>query len=98
MNSKELNIGKNSKGVARLWIEGAFIENAGFKAGERAHIEMVGNSMVITASATGKKKISGKPGRPILDMTGKTVTQLGQAGDRVQITITQPGTLLINKL
>ena len=63
-----------NKGKRRLWIEGAVLNTHGFTHGKRFNVETSANMLVITTSLDGKRKIAGKPGREIIDMSAKTIT------------------------
>lgn len=91
------NIGantRNGKTKTRLWIEGSDLNDCGWFNGDRYHLTYHGGDigMIRLCRATdGKRKIAGKPGRPIIDIcTDKVGATLGcTAGQRVKISITQ---------
>lgn len=72
MKTTERNIGWN-KGRPRIWLEKAVLTESGFEAGDRIDITSEPDRMVITRNPDGKRKVSGAPGRPIIDLSGKTV-------------------------
>lgn len=77
MTVKTLNIGSN-RGKARLWIEGSFLRDAGFAHGDRYDVTVLpGRGLSIVHNPNGKRKIAGKPGREIIDITGKVLNQAG---------------------
>ena len=66
-------IGLN-KGKRRIWLEGAVLTSAGFKHGTRFNVVNTDNVLSIYADLNGKRKVAGKPGREIIDMTAATIT------------------------
>ena len=84
--TKELNIGWN-KGRPRLWLEGAVLAEAGFNRGDHYKVRIDRNLLELKIDPEGKRKVSGKADKPIIDMTGKTLEAAGFSGDmRVKIT------------
>jgi DNA (cytosine-5)-methyltransferase 1 len=70
----ERNIGLN-KGKRRLWLEGAVLTENGINHGHRFDVVSNGdNHLVIHINPDGKRKIAGKPARPIIDMSAATIT------------------------
>ena len=92
------NIGAN-KGKPRLWIEGQSLIDAGLDHGARWDItDAAPGAFTICRAIDGKRKIAGKPGRPIIDMTGKTLTDIGfQSGDVAVLRVSTTGSILITK-
>lgn len=66
-------IGLN-KGKRRIWLEGAVLRDAGFKHGMRFNVVNSDNVLSVYADLNGKRKIAGKPGREIIDMSAATIT------------------------
>jgi len=66
-------IGMN-RGKPRIWLEGAVLTNANIHHGMRFDIVNSPNSLVIVCKVDGKRKIAGKPNRPIIDMSAGTIT------------------------
>lgn len=82
------NIGMN-KGKPRLWIEGNVLVDAGLDHGQRWNLEPHGDGAGFTIAwhPEGKRKIAGKPGRPIIDITGATLSSFGfQHGHKAILT------------
>ena len=73
MNTFTRKIGMNRMKV-RLWIEGAILNTNGFEHGKRFNVENANGRMTITVSLDGKRKISGKKGREVIDMSAGTIT------------------------
>ena len=91
MASKQLNIGLN-RGRPRLWIEGKFLQVAGWNNGDRWNLRTGAGFMTLDKAIDGKRKVAGKVDRPIIDMVGKVlVDAFGAdcAGMRVDITATK---------
>ena len=75
-------IGTNhGKGTSRIWLEGKRLVEAGFEVGTRYHrfafIKAGGapSAIQIIANPKGKYKVSGKGDKPIIDISGRAVTQ-----------------------
>ena len=73
-----------NRGRARIWIEGARLERAGFTSGARFTVENKGDRITLKPAADGRK-VSGKAGRPIIDITGANCAPF-ITGDAVAIT------------
>ena len=72
----ERNLGLN-KGKRRLWLEGAVLLENGIEHGMRWNIISNGdNHIIVEIDTNGKRKIAGKPARPIIDIAGKTITDV----------------------
>ena len=65
-------IGTN-RGKNRIWLEGAVLTDNGIYHGMRFNVINSPNSLVIQIAHDGKRKIAGKPGRPIIDMSAATI-------------------------
>ena len=65
-------IGMN-RGKRRIWLEGSELTQHGINHGMRYDIATGINWLRIIINPEGKRKIAGKPNRPIIDMTGRTV-------------------------
>ena len=67
--SKVLKIGTN-RGKPRAWIEGKFLIDAGWVRGV-TYIQTIENdALVLSAHESGKKRVAGSVGRPVLDLNG----------------------------
>lgn len=71
-------IGQN-KGKRRLWIEGTLLVAAGLDHGNRWDLIEAPHGFLIVRNPEGKRKVAGKPGRPIIDITGKTLDVIPNA-------------------
>jgi len=76
-------IGTN-RGKPRLWIEGNVLVDAGLDYGQRWDFVATKEGFNIVRNPEGSRKIAGKPGRPIIDITGGTLGTLGKA-DKVTL-------------
>jgi hypothetical protein len=85
-------IGQN-RGKPRLWIEGKLLVEAGLDHGNHWDLVPINGGFLIQRSDDGKRKIAGKPGRPIVDIVGATLGDLGKA-EHVTLTY-RPGWGLI---
>ena len=68
-----------NRGKPRLWIEGKLLIDAGLDHGQRWDIVPMDDGFKIVRNPAGKRKVAGKPGRPIIDITGSTLGNLGRA-------------------
>tara|TARA_R110000803_G_scaffold60838_3_gene120348 strand:+ start:1325 stop:1672 length:348 start_codon:yes stop_codon:yes gene_type:complete len=103
----ELNIGKN-KGKARLWMEKGVLTDSGIHHGDRFNVTYIDGYftnigyvkpvLLIEVNPNGKRKVSGKLDRPIIDMTAKTLQPLFEIGDRARIYSKGEGVLRITKI
>ena len=89
-----------SKGNRRIWIEGPRLVESGFRKGMKLHRTMYNDCLTLTieptAKSTRKHSISGTtPERPVLDLTGKWVTELMGNSEQFQVTIDNDKTITI---
>jgi hypothetical protein len=64
-----------NRGKRRIWLEGNELLQNGIKHGDRYSIISGHNWLSICINSDGRRKVAGAPGRPIIDMTGATVTE-----------------------
>lgn len=73
-------IGRN-RGKPRLWIEGKVLQDAGLTHGTRWSLmpaTFAGSpGFLMSEDPEGSRKVAGKPDRPIIDIVGKTLGELG---------------------
>ena len=62
-------IGQN-RGKPRLWIEGKHLIDSGLTHGTMWDLRPNETGFEIVATASGKRRIAGKPERPIVDING----------------------------
>lgn len=84
---RTLKIGTN-RNSARIWIEGAALAAEGWTTGTPFDCEFGDGTITYTRSETGRRKVAGGDGRPIIDTnTDKIRTSLGDC-THADITIT----------
>lgn len=81
------------KAKSRIWIEGARLIAAGFTVGAKYDRVLFESSLCLTLNATGRFKVSRKGEKPIIDITGATVTERFK-GEHVTV-IYKPGSIEI---
>ena len=60
---------------SRIWIEGKRLIDAGFTVGKTYYRTAFANAIRLTLHDDGPYKVSGKGEKPIIDITGKVVTE-----------------------
>lgn len=90
-NTVTRNIGMN-RGKPRIWLEGAILQDNGFEHGKRWNVEHDYSAQTITISeaSDGKRKIAGKAGRPIIDMSASSVTKAIDTTNHSQVIVVSP--------
>lgn len=81
-------IGRN-RGALRLWLEGKRLADSGFAQGASFHLVSLPGKMCLSTfvSADDKpRRISGKAGKPIIDITGRDVAKAFPDGGKVLVT------------
>ena len=74
-------IGTNhGKGTSRIWLEGKRLVEAGFEVGTRYDRNVIKakdgwDHLELRVKSDGKFKVSGKGDKPIIDISGKAVTE-----------------------
>jgi len=71
-------IGLN-RGKRRLWLEGKVLMEAGFAHGENWTLTQGRGSITIEADPDGKRRVSGKADRPVIDILGASLGDLQKA-------------------
>lgn len=75
-----VKIGRN-RGSRRIWIDGKRLLDAGFTGGSTYYCKVNRNSLSLCLQAGGvaneqKRKVTGRPsGKPIIDISGRTVDE-----------------------
>lgn len=83
---------RENRGRPRIWLEGKRLSAAGFERGVRFDVVRLplcegGMALVQNEEGTGKRKVSGKGDRPIIDIVGaEIVNSKLRVGDDVVIT------------
>jgi len=83
--STNRKVGKN-RDKARIWMEGTPLVNSGWMHGDRYNVQnQESGVLVLVKSADGKRKVSGKAERPVIDIS--SADRYGfSVGDSVSIT------------
>jgi len=85
---QEYKIGSN-RGRPRIWLEGKRLTASGIGRGDRFITHNVDEGVTIQITPDGRRKVSGKGDRPIIDIVGADVKHWGfDIGDEVEITYT----------
>ena len=83
---QEYKIGANL-GRPRIWLEGKRLTAAGIGRGDRFRTHKVDDGVNIAIDPDGRRKVSGKGDRPIIDIVGSDVKYWGfDIGDDVEVT------------
>ena len=93
MQKQTRKIGLN-RGKRRIWLEGAILTDNGINHGQRFNVINSPNSLVIVIDPAGKRKIAGKANRPIIDMSGATITD--SFSDVTQVVTVEKGRIGIS--
>jgi hypothetical protein len=80
----------SNRGKTRLWLEGNILSSQGWYTGDRFDVVMIDGVLKYAKNPNGKRKVAGKPGRPIIDTnTDKLSTTLNaKAGEVVNVSAT----------
>ena len=95
-NKTQLYTVRANKGRARIWIEGARLAGAGFTHHAAYGVHSFPDMVALTLASDGKRKVSGAPARPIIDLCGKSCAPF-VTGDDVEITY-KSGTIFIRRV
>ncbi len=57
----------SNRGKTRLWLEGNILESQGWTTGDRFDVILIDGVLKYAKNPNGKRKVAGKPGRPIID-------------------------------
>lgn len=80
-----LTVGRN-RGKPRLWLQAAYMAEHGWDRGTRYNVTLSPGRVLIQATDEGKRKVAGKPGKPIIDLNSKALAEAFQPGDKVDLT------------
>lgn len=83
-----------NRGRPRIWLEGKILREAGFFRGAKFKICTHDASLELVFDPEGKRKVSGKADKPIIDIMGATLGPL-QEVEQVRVTYTEGGGLLL---
>ena len=70
---------------SRVWIEGTRVAQAGFAVGTHYTLTEKFNTLILTIDAQGKRKVSGKGDKPIIDVTGDLIRRVFVGRDTVTV-------------
>ena len=90
MKTKQLNVGAN-RGKKRVWIESGPLEEFGWTTGTRYtfHSQPEGDGWArLDKDPSGKRKVAGTAGRPIIDLCNNKVAEWTKGAARVEIEFT----------
>jgi hypothetical protein len=81
----------SNRGKTRLWLEGNILSAQGWHTGDRFDVILIDGVLKYAKNPNGKRKVAGKPGRPIIDTnTDKLSTTLNaKAGEVVNVIATR---------
>ena len=86
--SKILKIGTN-RGKPRAWVEGKFLIDAEWTRGVTYNQTIENGALVLSAHESGKKRVAGSVGRPVLDLNGGYLAPLFEGCTTFSVTHVQ---------
>lgn len=88
----------SNRGKTRLWLEGNILSNHGWTTGDKFDVILIDGVLKYVKNTNGKRKVAGKPGRPIIDTnTDKLSTTLNAKAGEVVNVIATATTITIQK-
>ena len=86
MTTSQHTLGRN-RGALRLWLEGKRLTDCGFAAGSTYALMSLPGNMTLRAMPSGERlrRISGKAGKPVIDITGRDVALAFPMGGKVEV-------------
>lgn len=81
----------SNRGKTRLWLEGAILSAHGWHTGDRFDVILIDGVLKYAKNPNGKRKVAGKPGRPIIDTNTDKISHTLNAkpGDVVNVVATR---------
>jgi hypothetical protein len=81
----------SNRGKTRLWLEGNILENQGWHTGDRFDVILIDGVLKYAKNTNGKRKVAGKPGRPIIDTNTNAISDTlnAKAGEVVNVIATR---------
>lgn len=81
----------SNRGKTRLWLEGNILENHGWHTGDRFDVILIDGVLKYAKNPDGKRKVAGKPGRPIIDTNTDSISDTlnTKAGEVVNVIATR---------
>ncbi|BAQ94279.1 C-5 cytosine-specific DNA methylase [uncultured phage_MedDCM-OCT-S45-C18] len=65
----------SNRGKTRLWLEGNILESQGWHTGDKFDVILIDGVLKYVKNPNGKRKVAGKPGRPIIDTNTDKISQ-----------------------
>jgi len=80
----------SNRGKTRLWLEGAILSTQGWHTGDKFDVILIDGVLKYSKNTNGKRKVAGKPGRPIIDTNTNAISDTLNAkpGDVVNVIAT----------
>lgn len=91
----ELSIQEN-KGVPRIWLEGKYLEKAGFLQGCNIKVQFFDDNIKIALDQSGERRISGKKSTPVIDINNSKLLEIFNIADKVKVII-KLGEILVTR-
>ena len=81
----------SNRGKTRLWLEGDILASQGWTTGEKFDVILIDGVLRYVKNTNGKRKVAGKPGRPIIDTNTNALSDTLNAspGDVVNVLVTR---------
>lgn len=80
-----LTVGEN-KDQARIWIEGLYLNKAGFERGSNISVQFTDNQIIITKRVDGERIVSGKKA-PVIDINNAKILDVFNISDKVKVVV-----------
>ena len=79
----------SNRGKTRLWLEGNILSDKGWECGNRFDVILIDGVLKYSKNTEGKRKVAGKPGRPIIDTNTDKISETlnTTAGTKVGVTV-----------
>ena len=79
----------SNRGKTRLWLEGNILSDKGWECGNRFDVILIDGVLKYAKNTEGKRKVAGKPGRPIIDTNTDKISETlnTTTGTKVGVTV-----------
>ena len=79
----------SNRGKTRLWLEGNILSAKGWESGDRFNVILLDGVLRYVKTPEGKRKVAGKPGRPIIDTNTDKISETlnTTTGTKVGVTV-----------
>ena len=64
----------SNRGKTRLWLEGNILSAHGWHTGDKFDVILIDGVLKYVKNTNGKRKVAGKPGRPIIDTNTNAIS------------------------